>query len=63
MLNFNIVKGTNNLVKCEIYKNGGLLTTMTNIQNGINTYVDGSIITSDTSYYVKVYDDKGNVQS
>jgi hypothetical protein len=63
MLNYNITKGSNNLVKAEIYKNGSLLTTITNLVNGINNYVDGTAITSDTSYYIKVYDDKGFVQS
>lgn len=63
MLNFNIVKGTNNLVKAEIYKNGSLLTTITNLINGVNQYVDGTPITSDSEYYIKVSDDKGNVDS
>lgn len=63
MLNFNIIKGSNNLVKAEIYKNGSLLTTINTIQNGVNNYVDGTPMTADTNYYVKIYDDKGNVQS
>lgn len=63
MLELNIVKGTNNLVKAEIYKNGSLLTTLNTIVNGVNNYVDGTPITTDTSYYVKVFDDKGSVQS
>lgn len=57
VLNVNITKGTNDLVKMEVYKNDVLLATLTNIVNGANTYVDGSVVNSDTSYYVKVYDD------
>jgi hypothetical protein len=63
MLNYNIIKGTNNLVKAEIYKNGSLLTTISNLINGVNSYVDGTPMTTDTEYYVKVYDDIGNVDS
>jgi hypothetical protein len=63
MLSFDIVKGSNNLVKAEIYKNGTLLNTITNLLNGVNQFVDGSAINSDTTYYIKVFDDKGNVQS
>ena len=63
MLNFNIVKGTNNLVKAEIYKNGSLLTTITTLINGVNSYVDGTPITSYTEYYIKVFDDKDTVNS
>jgi hypothetical protein len=40
-----------------------LLTTINNIQNGINNYVDGTTLTTDTNYYIKIYDDKGYVQS
>ena len=63
MINYNIVKGTNNLVKAEIYKNGSLLTTINNPTNGSNSYVDGSPTTSDTTYYVKVFDDVTNIHS
>lgn len=63
MLNFNIAKGTDNLIKAEIYKNGSLLTTINTPINGINNYVDGAPITTDTEYYIKVFDDKGFVTS
>lgn len=63
MLNFNIAKGSDNLVKAEIYKNGVLLTTINSLLNGANSYVDGTPITADTEYYIKVFDDKGNVDS
>jgi hypothetical protein len=63
VLNFNIVKGTNNLTKAEVYKNGVLLTTITSINAGTNTYTDGNIINADTNYYIKVYDDKESYSS
>lgn len=63
MLSFNVTKGTNNLVKAEIYKNNSLLTTINNVVNGLNTYVDGTPMTANTTYYVSVFDDKGNVVS
>jgi hypothetical protein len=60
VLNFNIQKGSNSLSKAEIYKNDNLIATMSNIIEGDNTYVDGSIITFDTSYKVVIYDDKSS---
>lgn len=63
VITFNVIKGSNNLVKAEVYKNGVLLSTINNVINGINTFTDGSIINSDSSYYIKLYDDKVNVIS
>lgn len=63
MLNFNVTKGSNNIIKAEIYKNDVLLTTINTVQNGMNNFVDGNAINSDTSYCVKIYDDKGSVIS
>lgn len=63
MLNYTVSKGSNNIIKAEIYKNDVLLDTITNVLNGINNYVDSSPITSDTSYYIKLYDDILNVST
>lgn len=63
MLNYTVSKGTNNLTKAEIYKNNVLIDTITNVQNGINNYVDATPITSNTEYYIKVYDDILSVSS
>jgi hypothetical protein len=61
VLHFNVVKGSDNIVKAEIYKNGVLLSTVNTITNGDNTFTDGSIISSDALYYIKLFDDKNNV--
>lgn len=63
VINFNIIKGNNELLKAEIYKNGTLLTTINNITNGINSFTDGNIINFDTSYYVKIYDTQNVIVS
>jgi len=56
VLNFNVIQGSKPIVKAEIYKNGVLLTTINTITNGINSYTDGNIISSNTEYYIKIYD-------
>jgi hypothetical protein len=61
MLNYNVNIGTNAITKAEVYKNGALLNTITNVNNGSNSFVDGSQITNNTSYYIKIYDDTGTV--
>jgi len=63
VLNFNVIKGSNNLVKAEIYKNGVLLSTVNAVTNGANSYTDGNVISVDTSYYIKIYDDIKNISS
>jgi hypothetical protein len=63
ILNFNVVKGSNDLLKAEVYRNNSLIATVNNISNGNNTFVDGTVITSDTSYYIKIFDNKKVVQS
>lgn len=63
VLNFIITKGTNNIIRAEIYKNDLLVSTLQNLINGNNSFTDGSIINTDTSYYIKIFDDKTYIQS
>jgi len=60
VLTFNAIKGSNNFVKAEIYKNGTLLTTINTIINGSNVFTDSNIISFDTEYYVKIFDTLNN---
>lgn len=63
VLNYEVTKGTNNIIKAEIYKNNSLLQTITNVNNGANSYTDTQPISENTSYFIKLYDDKNNIES
>lgn len=63
ILSFNITGGTNPLVKAEIYKNNTLIGTINTPLNGVNTFTDANIINQDTDYYIKLYDNKENINS
>lgn len=63
ILNFNVVKGNNDLVKAEVYKNGVLLSTINSVTNGANSFSDSNTITFDTEYYIKIIDVKNNTIS
>lgn len=63
VLNFNVIVGTNPILKAEIYKNKTLIGTLTDVKSGSNTFTDGSIISDSAEYYIKLYDDVNNYDS
>lgn len=64
VLTYNITQGSETIDKVEVYKNDILIATIiSGITNGVNTYVDGNVINSDTTYKVIVYDKYNTVTS
>lgn len=62
LINYSLIKGTDNISDIKLYKNDTLINTVTNPPlNGVIT--DGSVINSDVSYYLTVNDGKNIIQS
>jgi hypothetical protein len=62
LINYSLVKGADNITEIKLYKNDSLINTVTTpTLNGVIT--DGSLINSDTTYYITVNDEKNIVQS
>lgn len=64
VIDYNITLGNENITKVEVYKNDVLISTITqNIVNGVNTFVDGSVVNSDAEYKVVIYDKYNTIKS
>lgn len=64
VLDYEIEFGSETITKVEVYKNNVLVATITdNIIDGLNSYVDGNVINSDTEYKIIVYDVYNNITS
>ena len=62
VLNANVTKKSNDIVKIEYYKNGSLIhiNGMPSSESSIDNYTDSTGINNTTTYMAKVYDDKSS---
>lgn len=65
VLNANVTKKSNDIVKIEYYKNGSLIhiNGMPSSESSTDSYTDSTGINNTTTYIAKVYDDKSSNSS
>jgi hypothetical protein len=62
LVNYSLIKGSDNISEIKLYRNGTIINTVTTPPlNGVIT--DGTVITDNTEYYITVNDSKNIIQS